>query len=436
MTNGSDASVPTRSLVGVEAEVEVGAVAHGGHCVARLDGRVVFVRHALPGERARVRVTEGDTESRFLRADAIEVVTPAAGRVSPPCPYAGPGRCGGCDWQHADLGTQRALKKAVIVEAFARFAKLAVDVEVETVHGDQDGLDWRTRMRYAVAADGAAGLRRHRSHEIVEIDRCLIAHPLVESTEVLARFWPGFEAVEAAASVSSGERAVVVWEGDASALVPPLETGITLTRSHGRTRSARPAHLTEEAAGRRFFVRADGFWQVHPGAADALVSAVLDFLQPRAGERALDLYSGVGLFAAAIAERVGTSGSVLAVEGDVGATSCARQNLADLSNTRVRQGSVDAVLREGAARRVDLVVLDPPREGAGRAVMSAITRREPRAIAYVACDPVALARDIAYARKEGFQLTGLRAYDCFPMTQHVECVALLVRGSPRSRPIQ
>jgi tRNA/tmRNA/rRNA uracil-C5-methylase (TrmA/RlmC/RlmD family) len=396
-------------VIGAELVVDVGSVAHGGHCVARHEGRVVFVRHALPGERVVARVTEGSADSRYLRADAVEVLEAAPGRVTPPCPYAGPGRCGGCDWQHADLATQRQLKTEVLREAFERFTGIDVDVGVEPVVGDRDGLDWRTRVRFAVDADGHAGLHRHRSHEIVPIDRCLIAHPLIESAEVLAADWSGYDAVEVAASVATGTRVVVPWRA-----------------GRGEGLGGSDAYLSEHAAGRGFHVRADGFWQVHPGAAGTLVSAVLDALQPQRGDRALDLYSGVGLFAAALAERVAPGGRVTAVESDGVAVGCAHQNLADLPHARSIRGDVATVLRRGLTGRTDLVVLDPPRDGAGREVMAAISRRRPRVIAYVACDPVALARDVAYARDVGYRLAGLRAFDLFPMTAHLEAVAQLV----------
>ena len=170
--------------MGESFEVEVGPVAHGGHCVSRHDGRVVFVRHALPGERVRVTVTEGHGGSPYWRADAVEVLAASPDRVAPPCPWAGPGRCGGCDWQHASLAAQRALKAAVVQEQLSRLAGIDRDVTVEPVPGDDGGLGWRTRVQYAVDDDGTAGLRRHRSHEVVHLDSCRIAHPLVESAGV------------------------------------------------------------------------------------------------------------------------------------------------------------------------------------------------------------------------------------------------------------
>jgi tRNA/tmRNA/rRNA uracil-C5-methylase (TrmA/RlmC/RlmD family) len=350
--------------VGEQHEAVVGPVAHGGHCVARVgaEQRVVFVRHALPGERVVVEITEGTDGDRFWRGDAVEVLEPSPDRVVPPCPYAGPDRCGGCDFQHVSLQRQRLLKADVVREQLARLAGLEADVVVEPVPGEppheHDGLRWRTRQRFVDLGDGSKGMRKHRSHEVVKVDDCLIA-------------------------------------------------------------GAAPVY---EVRGRPFEVEQDGFWQVHPGAPEVLVDTVLSFLEPRAGETVLDLYAGVGLFARFLADAVGDPALVTLVEGDRRACERAVDNV---PGAIVRPGDVGAVLMSLPARPVDLVVLDPPREGARRTVVEAVVARRPRAVAYVACDPAALARDVAIFGERGYLLEGLRAFDLFPMTHHVECVALL-----------
>ena len=376
-------------------------MAHGGHCVARHEGRVVFVRHALPGETVRAVVTDGAEGSSFWRADAVEVLAPSPDRVPPPCPWSGPGRCGGCDWQHVSVSAQRALKAEVVREQLSHLAHLDVAVDVEPVPGDVDGLGWRTRVTWAVAEDGSAGLRRHRSHEVVPVDSCRIAHPLVDEAGVTRRTWPGAGSVEVSASVATGDR-----------LVLPDGRGDGV--------------LTEVVGDRAFRVTGGGFWQVHPGAARTLLAAVMDGLRPQPGDTALDLYGGVGLFAAQLAEVVGPSGRVTLVESDRVAVADARHNLAEFPTVRVERGRVDHVLRRLRTGRADLVVLDPPRSGAGRAVVDLVARRvRPRRVAYVACDPAALARDLTWFAERGYRLTGLRAFDIFPMTHHVECVAVL-----------
>ncbi|HSJ19932.1 MAG TPA: class I SAM-dependent RNA methyltransferase [Nocardioidaceae bacterium] len=394
-----------RSLVGERYTLDVGPVAHGGHCVARHEGRVVFVRHALPGERVVVRVTEGEERSRFLRADAVEVLTASPDRVEPRCPLSGPGRCGGCDFQHVRLSAQRDLKAAVVREQLQRLAGLDVEVTVEAVPGDDEGLGWRTRVQLAVDAEGHAGLRRHRSREVVRIDHCPISHP--DLPRALSRTWPGAETVEAIRS-STGEQ-LLIEERRRDVYVEGTEV------------------LHEEVAGRIFEVTGSGFWQVHPGAADALTSAVLSGLDPRPGERALDLYSGVGLFSAFLAERVGPEGTVVAVESDAVAVVDAARNLDDLPQVQAAVERVERALSGGlAGDGCDVVVLDPPRVGARREVVEAVVDLRPRAVAYVACDPGAFARDVAIFAEHGYRLGSLRAFDIFPMTHHVECVGVLL----------
>ncbi|MEO9323653.1 TRAM domain-containing protein [Nocardioides sp. C4-1] len=364
MSRPSRARAPRRvrgaSVVGRRLELDVGPVAHGGFCVARHEGRAVFVRHALPGERVVATVTEGGADDRFWRADAVEVLTASPHRVTPPCPYAGPDACGGCDLQHVAVPHQRELKAAVVAEQLRRLAGLDVAVVVEPVPGDTpagSGLHWRTRQRYARTPDGGRAMRKHRSHDLVPVEECLLEAP---------------------------------------------------------------APAPHSLHGVEFEVAADGFWQVHPGAPEALVAAVLDGLAPRPGESALDLFAGVGLFARFLADAGCTP--VVMVEGDRTASAHSERNV---PGATAHAGDVATVLARMPADPVDLVVLDPPREGAKRQVVEAVVARRPRAVAHVACDPAALARDVALFAVHGYRMTSLRAFDLFPMTHHLECVAIL-----------
>jgi len=445
-------------------------VAHGGWCVARPeDGPVIFIRHALPGETVMARITE--VTSRLARAEAVDIVTASPDRVEPPCPYARPGACGGCDWQHATLSAQRELKAAVIRQQLRRLAALDREVTVEALPGDEGpgdagpgdegpgdgkpgaGLGWRTRMQYAVGPDGAAGLRAHRSHEVVGISECLIAHPGLNDLGLTARRWPDTASVEALVVPGTGERAVIV---TTKGSVPPdaaAGADAVLRRRGTSGRGLTPVrgrgYLSQLAAGRDWRVSADAFWQVHPEAAGALTEAVLAALEPRAGDAALDLYCGAGLFAGALAPLVGSAGSVTGVEADHGAVRDARHNLRPWPWARVRRGDVAAVLRRGQQARPDagqgtppgtgqgtlpqarLVVADPPRAGLAREVIDYLGApgNGARRFAYVSCDPATLARDIALLTARGWTLAGLRAFDAFPMTHHVECVATLTAGA-------
>ncbi|OYO10470.1 tRNA/tmRNA/rRNA uracil-C5-methylase [Enemella evansiae] len=367
-------------------EVTVGPIAHGGHCIARHEGRVIFVRHALPGERVRLRITD-TSQDRFWRADAIEVLEAAPDRVRPDCPVSGPGGCGGCDFQHVSDSGELELKRSVVAEQLARLAGIDWTGAVEAVPPVRN---WRHRMRYLADAGGEPALRAHRSHELIRIpdDGCPIA-----SVDPRALGVPEVAEQTSLTVVDAAEEQLLL-VGDADESV------------------------VEEAAGRRFEVQGQGFWQVHPAAVDTLVTAVLEGLRPAAGERAFDLYCGVGVFAGALADAGVT---VWGVESDKPAISHARRNVRE---AKFSSGRVDRVLPK-LPRRTDLVVLDPPRAGAGRKVLEQVTAREPRAIAYVACDPAALARDLAYAAELGYTPDSIRAFNLFPRTHHIEAVAIL-----------
>ena len=431
---------PKNSLVGQEYEVEVGPVAHGGHCIARTDaGQVLFVRHTLPGERVVARVTEGEEGARFLRADAVRVLDASKDRVEAPCPYAGPGRCGGCDWQHAKPGAQRRMKGEVIAEQLQHLAGLTPeeagwDGTVMPAEGDKlpsgQVPQWRTRVQYAIDDEGHAGLRRHRSHEVERIDHCLIAAEGVSELGVEKRDWTGMASVEAIAATGSQDRQVIVAPSPGARLpIVELDRPVSVLRIGEKDGGVHRVHgrpfVRERADGRTYRVGNGGFWQVHPKAADTLVTAVMQGLLPRKGETALDLYCGVGLFAGALADRLGEKGAVLGIESSKRAVEDARHNLDAFDRVRVEQGKVESVLPRTGITEVDLIVLDPPRAGAGRATVDHLSSLGARRIAYVACDPAALARDIAYFRDGGYRVRTLRAFDLFPMTHHVECVAIL-----------
>ncbi len=371
------------SRVGSRYEVEVGPVAHGGHCVARVPtgepgrDRVVFVRHALPGERVVVEVTEGTDGDRFWRGDAVTVLTPSPDRVPAPVPVRRARRL------------RRLRLPARRPRGPARAQGRAWCVSSCDAWPGSSATSWSRRCRRPCAGgrgcatspcpEGRRGLHVHRSDEVVLVDDCLI---------------------DAAGAARSGDRRVPT---------PGLEA---VTTAYGS---------------RDFVVAPDGFWQSHVEAPRVLVETVLGMLRPEAGERVLDLYAGVGLFAAFLADAVGPTGRVVAVEGSRAACQDARTNLPP--GVRVEHGPVERVLGSAYDEPFDLVVLDPPREGARRPVVEQIVDRAPRAVAYVACDPAALARDLATFASLGYHLTALRALDLFPMTHHVECVALVERGA-------
>lgn len=426
---------------GSMVHLRCGDVAHGGHVVARYEGRVVFVRHALPGEFVEAVVTERAGGDRFLRADAARILEGSPRRRIPPCPYAGPppavagelggdalvagalgvggvGGCGGCDWQHTDAAYGRELKARVIAEQLFRLAGLELDVVVDPVPGDAEGLHWRTRMQYAVDSAGRPGLRAHRGHDIVPVDECLLATEDILAAPVLYQLWPQADTVFVTDS-GHGEPTVVAARGRRESPQTGADSVVQSVRWPG--------------GGAEFEVAATGFWQVHRGAPAAFVTHLLAALAPRPGERALDLYAGVGLFAVALAQAVGPQGRVLAVESDPAAVTFGKRNTGKANvpgRSRVHwlRGDVARALASNRAAQggQDVVVLDPPRKGAGAAVVRAIAARRPRAVGYVACDPASFARDVRTFGEVGYRLAQVRGFDAFPMTHHVETIGILV----------
>ena len=389
--------------VGQRFEVEVGPVAHGGHFVARHEGRVLFVRHALPGERVVASVYE-DNGGSFCRADAVEILQPSPDRVEPPCPFSGPGMCGGCDFQHVSWDAQRELKAQVVREQLSRLGKIERDVVVEALPGGP--LEWRTRIRMAVDGDGRPGFRGTRSHDVIPIDHCVISRPgMVEA--VADRKW-------------RAQELTITQDGDGNLHVGEVRGRHTVRRAGTGT-------AVETAAQRKWRISADGFWQVHPAAADMFASVVGEWAAAEPGQRAWDLYGGAGLFASVLARQVGDTGSVLVVESFGGAVEDGRRNLRRMPQIEWVVGKVERlVTRALPVEDPHVVVLDPPRKGAGKVVVAEVARRRPERVVYVACDPAALARDLAEFTVQGYRLEDLRAFDAFPMTHHMECIALLV----------
>ena len=411
---------------GRRLELLIGPVAHGGHCVARHEGRVVFVRHALPEETVLAEVTE-DRGGSFCRADAVEVLVAAPDRVPAPCEYAHPGGCGGCDFQHVSLPGQRLLKAAVLAEQFRRLAGIEVDVPVRPLA--EAGLGWRRRIRFAVAPDGRLGLRAHRSHRVIPLEHCPLAEPRVGAGPELAQHWSGADEVTVS---TDDEQALAVVTHRTQARPRPRRTwGNDRRRPKPVTVSEQvsgPSLLHHTVAGRRFEVEPDGFWQTHPAAAGVFTERVLAAAALRPGENALDLYAGSGLFTAALADAATGAGRVLGLESDRAAVTSAAANLAGLDRAQVRREAVTADSVATAADEVGgpaVIVLDPPRTGAGAPVMRAVLGTGARVVVYVACDPAALARDVRTALDAGWRMTELTAYDAFPMTHHFECIAVL-----------
>lgn len=434
--------------------VDVGPVAHGGHCVARHEGRVVFVRHAIPGEKVRVRLTDAGPDAKFWRADVVEVLEASPDRVPHFWDLADSARSwthrhpplGGAELGHISLERQRSLKAEVLAEQLRRLAGVELAPVVEAV-GEQTGtadggmpagLGWRTRAGFAVTPGGKLGMHAHRSDTVLPVREMPLA---VEGINAL-RLWDmdlqGIERVEVSAPANGSRPLVLLVPAPGtrakrlSAVLAQLPDDVSVAsfdplkgevlQLRGRT------YVQESAAGHEFRVTGDGFWQIHRAGPETLVGAVTGFLRDggflAAGGVVADLYAGAGLFTAPLADAVGVTGSVLSVEGSPGTSRDARKNLHGASQVEIVQGKVERVLRENP-RNFDAILLDPPRAGAGKAVVNQLTGAGPRAVAYVSCDPASFARDLGYFQQGGWELSGLRAFDLYPHTHHMETVALL-----------
>ena len=387
--------------VGQRVVVTIEKIAHGGHFIARHLGAVIFVRHAIPGEEVEIEIT--GTGSSFNRADVVNVVTASPDRVSSPCQFAHRSGCGGCDFQHIALPRQRALKAEVITEQFSRIAKKEIRVEVEEVSAP---LGYRTRFSAVTTRDGALGFRQARSNKVVPVSDCRILQPEINYQELSNRKWKGDLRVEVSFSTSA-ERTIA--------------TGYLRDESPVRI-SEGPDVASYSVNNFSLEVSQRSFWQSHKSAPQVLTDAVLKYAQLKAGDQVLDLYGGVGLFTSQFLELVTENGRIDLVEGSKSATGDAHRNFANFSNVGVHTGDVEKILPRFS--KTDVIVLDPPREGAGKNVVASMVSLKPRTIVYVACDPAALARDTAYLEGSGYALTQIRAFDLFPMTQHIESIAL------------
>ena len=418
-----------------EVELDVTNIAHGGVAVARHEGRVVFVADAIPGERVLARITD-DSKDKFWRADTVRVLEASPHRQAHVWPEADIDRDpairpGGAEFGHITLAHQRELKASVLREALARMAKLAREVEVEALPGSADGTGWRTRVRLHVASDGTVGPFASRSHRVIRVDSLPLATEAVREVAPLAERYP--EIGSAPAAKPRGRRRGPASDDAHIDVLAPSVGGARLIIG-AQARSV----IRERVGDREFRVDDAGFWQVHEAAPQTLTEAVQSGIVEElfdAKAANLDLYGGVGLLAAAVGDKFGSSVRITSVESDERATEHAAENLADWLGAHTVTARVEQWVRSladsSAAERARLsaatVVLDPPRSGAGRAVLDALTELRPAQFVYVACDPVAFARDVATLEDAGYRLDRLRAFDLFPNTHHVEAVGTLVR---------
>lgn len=400
------------------------SMAHGGSALGRHHGRVVFVPYAIPGETVRVEIVEA--RAKWAQARLVEVLAPSPHRVEPPCPYFGPGRCGGCQFQHIAYETQADFKQQVVVDQLARLGGLH-EVVVQDIIGAAEPWRYRNHVQFSITSEGKLGFLTSDSHNIVPVEECLIIDPLLDELwTALDMDWPQLQRLSLRCGSATGDRMAIFeldhYEDFDIEVDFAVSCVLLLADGEAVVLMGRP-YLLEQVAGRDYRVSAGSFFQVNTAGAEALVQVVRELLRPTGDETLVDLYCGVGLFGLTLGDSVG---HIIGIEEGISACADMQHNAGGRPGVEVIRGGVEDKLREieGPAQ---LLVLDPPRSGAGKGVCDEIARLDPRRIAYVSCDPATLARDARHLTEAGYQLCQVQPIDLFPQTYHVESVALFAR---------
>jgi 23S rRNA (uracil1939-C5)-methyltransferase len=405
-------------------DLKLTAFAHGGTALGRHEGRVIFVPYAIPGETLHVELVE--EHAHWARARLLEVIEPSPHRIEPPCPYFGQDKCGGCQLQHIGYDMQVEFKRQVVIDQLARVGGLR-EVSVGEVIGAAEPWNYRNHVQFSLTPEGHLGFLSADSHHIVPVDDCLITDPLLlDLWAALDMEWPELYRLSLRCGSATGDL-MAIFELDhyqdfdievdfPVSCVLLLADGETVVLMGNR-------YLTEHVAGRDYRISPGSFFQVNTGGAEALVALIGDYLSPTGSETLVDLYCGVGLFGLVFANNVKR---VIGVELDAGASADFRHNAHGLENVTLLEGEAKTELAR-IEETVELLVLDPPRAGAGQEVVREVVRLSPERIAYVSCDPATLARDAHYLVEGGYELREVQPVDMFPQTYHIESVALFTR---------
>ena len=385
--------------IGDIVTLNIGKIVHGGHFIARHNNQVVFVRHGISGEIANVKITSINSKLAF--GDAIEILKTSKDRVKSPCKYSKPGGCGGCDFQHISPEIQKNLKKIIIQDQFNRIAKIDINPEVISTE-PLTGLNWRSRLDLAISNNGKTGLYSHRSNEIIEIDECLIAVEQINKSKVFSKYWNTSDRLSI--SVSSENELNV------------NQAGKNILGSD---------ELKEVVDDNTYTISPKSFWQSHKNAPRLLLQQVRKYAKIKLGDRICDLYGGAGLFTAPMAKLTGEAGEVHLIERDNDCIKDAKKMFKTKKNIIIHHGKVEQKL--GKIKNIDIIILDPPRNGAGKQVIHQIIDKKPKSIVYVSCDPTSLARDTKILIDNNYTLSNVLGLDLFPMTHHIECIASFIK---------
>ena len=405
-------------------ELELTAMAHGGSALGRHEGRVIFVPYTIPGETVRVEIMEART--RWGRGHLLEILDPSPHRVEPPCPYFGPDKCGGCHFQHMAYEAQAEYKREVVVDQLARLGGLH-DANVQEIIGAAEPWAYRNHAQFSTTPEGQLGFLTTDTHHVVSVEECLILDPLLDDLRAaLDMEWPQLHRLSLRCGSATGDRMAIFelndYEDFDIEVDFPVSCVILLADGEAVVLMGN-TFLEEQVAGRDYRISANSFFQVNTAGAEALVALVHESLAPTSSDTLLDLYCGVGLFGLSLADQVGR---VLGVEADPSAAADFRHNARGMDHVELIEGKTQSVLPR-ITEPVDLLLLDPPRSGAGQGIIDQIAHLKPRRIAYVSCDPATLARDARHLTENGFLLQEVQPVDLFPQTFHVETVALFAR---------
>ena len=380
--------------IGEILTLDIGNIANGGHFVARHDNQIIFVRHAISGETAKVKVTA--INSRFAFGDAVEILKPSKDRVPPPCQYAHPEGCGGCDFQHINYDVQSDLKKEVLKDQFKRITKIDISPEIITAN-PSDGLHWRSRLNLAISENKKVGLRAHKSNSIIEIDECLIALKEINKSDIFSTNWDSEENLKISCSNTN-----------------------QINISQFNKSIIGPEKLTENVDNNEYTISPKSFWQSHINAPGLLLQQVMKEANIQQDEIVCDLYGGVGLFTLPISKLIGKNGQVHLIEMNNTCIKDANIMFEHIDNIYIHHGTVEQKL--GSVKKIDTIILDPPRNGISKQVINQMIEKKPHTIVYVSCNPSTLARDTKILLNNKYELTNVVGLDLFPMTHHVECV--------------
>ena len=380
--------------IGEILTLDIGNIANGGHFVARHDNQIIFVRHAIFGETAKVKVTA--INSRFAFGDAVEILQSSKDRVTPPCQYSHPEGCGGCDFQHINYDVQSDLKKEVLKDQFKRITKIDISPEIITAN-PSNGLHWRSRLNLAISENKKVGLRAYKSNTVIEIDECLIALKEINKSNIFTKNW-------------DNENLKISCSSTNEINVSQFEKSI-----HG------PDKLTENVDKNTYTISPKSFWQSHINAPGLLLQQVMKEANIQQDEIVCDLYGGVGLFTLPISKLIGKNGQVHLIEMNDTCIEDANNMFEHIENIYIHHGTVEQKL--GSVKNIDTIILDPPRNGVSKQVINQMIEKKPNVIIYVSCNPSTLARDSKVLLENKYSLSNIMGLDLFPMTHHIESVA-------------